>query len=67
MQKNQNNTNPIQKSDRNDIETDNQGRQLSKQQQEFFKDSKVRDENGNLSTVYRRSQKNTECLYDAKL
>ena len=32
--------------------TDNQGRQLTKEQQEYFKDSKVRDENGNLLTVY---------------
>lgn len=32
--------------------TDNQGRQLSKQQQEYFKDSKVRDENGKLLEVY---------------
>lgn len=32
--------------------TDNQGRQLSKQQQEFFKDSKVRDEEGRLKAVY---------------
>lgn len=31
---------------------DNQGRILTKQQQEYFKDSKVRDENGNLITVY---------------
>ena len=31
---------------------DNQGRTLSKQQQEYFKDSKVRDENGNLLTMY---------------
>ncbi len=37
------------------ITTDNQGRQLSKQQQEYFKDSKVRDENGNLLTVYHGS------------
>ena len=34
---------------------DNQGRKLSKQQQEFFKDSKVRDENGNLLTYYNGS------------
>lgn len=33
-------------------ETDNQGRTLSKEQQEFFKDSKVRDENGKLLEVY---------------
>ena len=31
---------------------DNQGRTLSKQQQEYFKNSKVRDENGNLQVVY---------------
>jgi len=33
--------------------TDSQGRELSKEQQEFFKDSKVRDENGNLKVMYR--------------
>ncbi len=32
--------------------TDNQGRELTKEQQEYFKDSKVRDENGNLLVVY---------------
>lgn len=31
---------------------DSQGRELSEQQQEYFKDSKVRDENGNLQVVY---------------
>lgn len=31
---------------------DNQGRKLSKEQQEYFKDSKARDESGNLLTVY---------------
>ena len=34
---------------------DNQGRELSKQQQEYFKDSKVRDEQGRLVTVYHSS------------
>ena len=33
-------------------ETDNQGRKLSKEQQEFFKDSKVRDKDGNLQVMY---------------
>lgn len=33
-------------------ETDNNGRELSKQQQEYFKNSKVRDNNGNLKVVY---------------
>lgn len=32
--------------------SDNQGRTLSKEQQEYFKDSKIRDEEGNLLTVY---------------
>ncbi|HIU22948.1 MAG TPA: hypothetical protein IAD49_05145 [Candidatus Fimihabitans intestinipullorum] len=31
---------------------DDHGRLLTKQQQEFFKDSKVRDENGNLKVLY---------------
>lgn len=34
---------------------DNKGRELSKQQQEYFKDSKVRDENGDLKTMYHGS------------
>ena len=32
--------------------TDSEGRTLTKQQQEYFKDSKVRDENGDLQVVY---------------
>lgn len=32
--------------------SDNQGRQLTKEQQEYFKDSKVRDENGYLMVMY---------------
>ena len=31
---------------------DNQGRELTKEQQEYFKDSKARDENGNLLRLY---------------
>ena len=31
---------------------DSQGRKLTPEQQEFFRDSKVRDENGNLQVVY---------------
>lgn len=38
------------------LSEDNQGRELSKQQQEYFKDSKVRDENGNLETVYHQTK-----------
>lgn len=33
-------------------ETDNKGRKLSEQQQDYFKNSKVRDNNGNLKVVY---------------
>lgn len=33
-------------------ETDSKRRELSKQQQEYFKNSKVRDDNGNLKVVY---------------
>ena len=38
------------------LSKDNQGRTLSKEQQEYFKDSKVRDENGNLLVVYHGTQ-----------
>lgn len=48
MKKNISKSNTIQ----NNIIVDNQGRTLSKQQQEYFKNSKVRDNNGNLLTVY---------------
>ena len=37
---------------------DNQGRTLTKEQQEFFKDSKVRDEDGNLLEVYHGTKTN---------
>ena len=32
--------------------SDSEGKQLTKEQQEYFKDSKVRDENGNLKVMY---------------
>ena len=38
------------------LTTDNQGRQLSEQQQEFFKDSKARDEDGRLLELYHGSK-----------
>lgn len=31
---------------------DNQGRTLTKEQQDYFKDSKIIDANGNLKTMY---------------
>ena len=45
-------------------ETDNQGRKLSKEQQEFFKDSKVRDENGKLQVVYHGTGENFTVFSD---
>ena len=47
---------------------DNKGRILSEQQQEFFKDSKVRDEKGNLLTVYHGTQRADRVgnVFDAK-
>ena len=46
--------------------TDNQGRTLTKEQQEYFKDSKVRDENGNLLTVYHGSYEKGFSVFDKK-
>lgn len=37
---------------------DSDGNELSKQQQEYFKDSKVRDENGNLLVMYHGTPNN---------
>lgn len=39
------------------LSEDNQGRKLTKEQQEYFKYSKVVDENGNLEVVYHGSKK----------
>lgn len=39
-------------------EYDSQGNKLTKTQQEFFKDSKVRDENGNLLVMYHGTEAN---------
>lgn len=47
----------------NTSHTDNQGRTLSKQQQEYFKNSKIRDSKGNLQTVYHTS-KNDFTVFD---
>lgn len=46
-----------QKNVRYSMRVDSEGRKLSKAQQEFFKDSKVRDEEGRLLTVYHGSDK----------
>ena len=46
--------------------TDNQGRELSPQQQEYFKDSKVRDENGNLLEVYHGTRNSEFNVFEKK-
>lgn len=46
------NKNNTQKLDNSSFSFDNKGRKLSKEQQEYFKDSKARDENGTLKVLY---------------
>lgn len=43
---------------------DNKGRELSEQQQEYFKNSKIRDENGNLKEVYHGSNTDGITIFD---
>ena len=51
--------------DNSSFSYDNQGRTLTKEQQEFFKDSKVRDEQGNLKVLYHGTPYNfTKFSYD---
>ena len=47
--------------------SDSDGKQLSKEQQEYFKDSKMRDENGNLKVMYHGSQDAGFHTFDAKM
>ena len=56
MQNNEKNSQGLENSSSFSLSKDNQGRTLSKEQQEYFKDSKVRDENGNLLVVYHGTQ-----------
>ena len=57
MQNNEKNSQGLENSSSFSLSKDNQGRTLSKEQQEYFKDSKVRDENDNLIPVPERCQK----------
>ena len=45
-------------------ETDNQGRKLTAEQQEFFKDSKARDEDGNLQVAYHGTYNGEFYIFD---
>lgn len=44
--------------------TDSQGRTLSKEQQEYFKDSKIRNENGNLKVMYHGTKNGGFTIFD---
>lgn len=44
--------------------SDNKGRELSKQQQEYFKNSKVKDEKGNLKELYHGSNTDGITIFD---
>ena len=63
MRKNASKNNNTNTTQNNTSNTDNQGRTLSKQQQEYFKNSKIRDSKGNLQTVYHTS-KNDFTVFD---
>ena len=47
--------------------SDSDGKQLTKEQSEFFKDSKVRDENGNLKVMYHGSQDAGFHVFDSSM
>ena len=47
--------------------SDNSGRQLTTEQREYFKDSKMRDDNGNLMVMYHGSQDAGFHVFDAKM
>lgn len=47
--------------------SDSDGNELSKGQQDYFKDSKMRDENGNLKIMYHGSQDAGFHTFDAKM
>ena len=46
--------------------SDSDGKTLTKEQQEYFKDSKVRDENGNLKVMYHGSRSGGFTVFDPK-
>ena len=44
--------------------SDSDGKELTKEQQEYFKDSKVRDENGNLKVMYHGTSNGGHTVFD---
>ena len=49
------------------LSSNSDGKQLTKEQSEFFKDSKVRDENGNLKVMYHGSQDAGFHVFDSSM
>jgi hypothetical protein len=47
--------------------SDSDGKKLTKEQQEYFKDSKMRDENGNLKVMYHGSKHAGFHVFDAQM
>ena len=47
--------------------SDSEGKKLTKEQSEYFKDSKMRDDNGNLKVMYHGSQDAGFHVFDAKM
>lgn len=47
--------------------SDSDGKKLTKEQSEYFKDSKMRDDNGNLMVMYHGSQNAGFHIFDAKM
>ena len=47
--------------------SDSDGKKLTKEQQEYFKDSKMRDENGNLKVMYHGSQDAGFHVFDSSM
>ncbi len=69
MQKDENDTSDndirsMKKKTTNVQKVDNPGRVLTKQQQEYFKNSKVRDENGNLKRVYHGTRNGNFTIFE---
>lgn len=58
------NTNPTKRKDIRYSDRDSEGNTLSEGQQEFFKDSEVRDKDGNLLVVYHGSPKGNTTIFD---
>lgn len=58
MQNSGKNSQGLENSSSFSLSKDNQGRTLSKEQQDYFNDSKVRDESGNLLEVYHGTEAN---------